>query len=90
MDRLTSLVFSFYREDDSIKRKLEPLKRCKLIRSWGSICIECIDRDHFEEISQLLIYIKLPFEALGLARQIDLRVEGVAQRTFPIEETIPY
>ena len=86
MDRLQLLVFSFYREDASINKRLEPLKKCKLMRSGGSIRIECIDREHMEEISQLFKYIKLPFEALGLARQIVVRVEGEPQRNFSIEE----
>ena len=85
MDRLQLLVFSFYREDDFIKAQLEPLKYCQLTRSWGSIRIECLDDEHLEDISQLLKYLKLPFEALGLGRQIVLRVNGGLQKTYSMQ-----
>ncbi len=84
MDRLQLLVFSFYREEDWIKAQLEPLKYCQFTRSWGSIRIECLDEEHLQEISQLLEYLKLPFEALGLGQQIVLRVKGRLQKTYPM------
>ena len=39
MDRLQQLIFSFYREDPQIEALLEPLRRCQMRRSWGSIRI---------------------------------------------------
>ena len=85
MDRLKRLVFSFYREDDFITEKLEPLKKCRLTRSWGSIRIDCLDEVHMEEISKLVKHLNLPFEALDLGHQIVLRVNGGLQRVYEID-----
>ena len=43
MDRLQQLIFSFYREDPLMEELLEPLRDCRMRRSWGSIRIECVD-----------------------------------------------
>ena len=37
MDRLQQLIFSFYREDPRVEELLEPLRDCRMRRSWGSI-----------------------------------------------------
>ena len=84
MDRLQQLIFSFYREDPRLEEKLEPLRDCRMRRSWGSIRIECMDMAHLEEVSDLLSYLRLPLAALGLGRQIVLRVPGSRQRTYPM------
>ena len=84
MDRLQLLIFSFYREDSGMQSRLEPLRTCRMRRSWGSIRIECLDDDHLEEISDLLGYLRLPLAALGIGRQIVLRVPGSRQRAYPI------
>ena len=84
MDRLQPLIFSFYREDSGVQSRLEPLRTCRMRRSWGSIRIECLDDDHLEEISDLLGYLRLPLAALGIGRQIVLRVPGSRQRAYPI------
>ena len=68
MDRLQQLIFSFYREDPHLERKLEPLRDCRMRRSWGSIRIECVDDAHLEELSGLVVYLRLPLAALGLGR----------------------
>ena len=52
-------------------------------RSWGSIRIRH-GYDHLEEVSDLLAYLRLPLAALGLGRQIVLRVPGARQRTYPM------
>ncbi len=36
MDRLQQLIFSFYREDPEPQDRLEPLRSCRMRRSWGS------------------------------------------------------
>ena len=84
MDRLQRLVLSFYREDPSIEAELDPLLDCRMTRSWGSIRIECVDEEHLEEVSALLTHLRLPLAALGLGRQIVLRVPGSLQRTYPM------
>jgi hypothetical protein len=53
-------------------------------RSWGSIRIECVDADHLEQVSGLLGQLRLPLAALGLGRQIVLRVPGSLQRSYPM------
>ena len=84
MDRLQRLVLSFYREDPRIEAELEPLLDCRMTRSWGSIRIECVDAEHLEEVSALLSHLRLPLAALGLGRQIVLRVPGSLQRSYPM------
>jgi len=66
MDRLQQLIFSFYREDPRMEELLEPLRDCRMRRSWGSIRIECVDADHLEQVSGLLGHLRLPLAALGL------------------------
>ncbi len=85
MDRLQRLVLSFYREDSCIEAELEPLLDCRMSRSWGSIRIECVDQEHLEEVSALLKHLRPPLAALGLGRQIVLRVPGSLQRTYPMD-----
>ena len=84
MDRLQQLIFSFYREDPRVEELLEPLRDCSMRRSWGSIRIECLDMAHLEEVSDLLTYLRMPLAALGLGRQIVLRVPGSRQRSYPM------
>ena len=84
MDRLQHLIFSFYREDPELQDRLEPLRSCRMRRSWGSIRIECIDDAHLEELSGLVADLRLPLAALGMGRQIVLRVPGSRQRAYPM------
>ena len=84
MDRLQQLIFSFYREDPLMEELLEPLRDCRMRRSWGSIRIECVDAAHLEQMSDLLVHLRLPLAALGLGRQIVLRVPGSLQRSYPM------
>ena len=85
MDRLQQLIFSFYREDQRMEGLLEPLRDCRLRRSWGSIRIECMDAAHLEQVSALLMHLRLPLAALGLGRQIVLRAPGSIPRTYPMQ-----
>ena len=84
MDRLQQLIFSFYREDPLMEELLEPLRDCRMRRSWGSIRIECLDAAHLEQISGVLVHVRLPLAALGLGREIVLRVPGSLQRSYPM------
>ena len=83
MDRLRRLVFSFYREDPEIEAELEPLRDCRMSRGWGCIRIECMDGKHLEEVSGLMSHLRRPLLAMGLGRQIVLRVPGRPQRAYP-------
>ena len=84
MDRLQRLVWSFYREEPDLEAQLEPLRDCRMTRSWGSVRVECIDARHLEEVSGLLALLRPPLAAMGLGRQIVLRVPGSLQRTYPM------
>ncbi|MGC6483228.1 MAG: hypothetical protein ACON4T_06665 [Synechococcus sp.] len=84
MDRLQRLVWSFYREEPDVKVQLEPLRDCRMSRSWGSIRVECVDGRHLEEVSGLLSLLRRPLAAVGLGRQIVLRVRGRVQRIYPM------
>jgi len=85
MDRLKSLVFSFYREDPDIQAVLEPLRTCRISRSWCCIRVECVDANHMEGVSGLLTHLRRPLSAMGLGRQIVLRVPGRPQRAYPMQ-----
>ncbi|MEB3159230.1 MAG: hypothetical protein VKK03_07195 [Synechococcus sp.] len=84
MDRLQRLVWSFYREEPDLQSELEPLRDCRMSRSWGSIRIECVDAHHLEEVSGLLSLLREPLAAMGLGRQIVMRVPGSVPRTYPM------
>ena len=84
MDRLKSLFFSFYREDPVILSTLSPLNKCRMCRSWDSICIDCLDLENFNAIGALINHLRSPIEELGLARKIVVRVPGLIQRTYLI------
>jgi hypothetical protein len=84
MDRLQRLVWSYYREEPHLEARLEPLRDCRLSRSWGSIRVECLNARHLEEVSELLTLLRRPLVAMGLGRQIVLRVPGSLQRTYPM------
>ncbi|WP_320673994.1 hypothetical protein [Prochlorococcus sp. MIT 1341] len=88
MDKLQQLVFSFYRENLNIQEQLEPLRYCRMTRSWGTIRVECLDVEHLEVVSDLVGYIRPPLAALGLGRKIVLRSPGSIQRSYPIK--IPF
>ena len=62
----------------------DSLRDCRMRRSWGSIRIECLDAAHLEQISGVLVHVRLPLAALGLGRQIVLRVPGSLQRSYPM------
>ena len=81
MDRLQQLIFLLSRR--SPDRGVGAVARCQMRRSWGSIRIECVDVEHLEQVSSLLVHLRLPLSALGLGRQIVLRVPGSLQRTYP-------
>ncbi len=87
MDRLTWLVFSFYREDLQMSKALIPIKSCKMSRGFGVINIECIDAEHLEEVSTLIDLLRLPLAALRLARQIVLNAPGHNEQMYPIQMT---
>lgn len=89
MDRLQRLVFSFYREDLNICAELEPLLDCRLSRSWGIIRVECVDEEHLEEVSALLCHLRRPLAALGIGRQIVLKVPGSIHRSYPMHVPFP-
>ena len=53
-------------EDPQIEAELEPLRDCRMSRSWGAIRIECVDAQHLEEVSALLSHLRRPLVAMGL------------------------
>ena len=84
MDRLKTLIFSYYREDYRIKTILRPLESTFIQRKKRLILIECSSLKHFEQVAVLLKYLCEPLSALAIAREIVLYVPGVIERTYPI------
>jgi hypothetical protein len=87
MDRVSVAIWSFYREDPELARRLDPLLACRLVRGWGSLRIECRDRCHREVVSALIPLLRPPLQALQLAREIRLLAPGLEPLGFPV--TVP-
>ena len=89
MDRLSLALFSFYREDPELARRLDPLLACRLSRSWGTLRIVCRDLSHREKVNGVIALLRPPLEALQLARQISLLVPGQEPLTYPVTVPLP-
>jgi hypothetical protein len=89
MDRVSVALYSFYREDPELARRLDPLLACRLSRSWGTLRIECRDRCHREMVNGLIALLRPPLEALQLARQITLLAPGLEPLTYPVTVPLP-
>lgn len=89
MDRVSVALFSFYREDPELARRLDPLLACRLSRSWGTLRIECRDLPHREMVNGLIELLRPPLQALQLARQISLLVAGREPLTYPVTVPLP-
>jgi hypothetical protein len=89
MDRVSVAIFSFYREDPELARRLDPLLACRLSRSWGTLRIECRDLPHREMVNGLIELLRPPLQALQLARQISLQVAGQEPLTYPVTVPLP-
>ncbi len=85
MDRLKCLVFSFYREESSLKGLLEPLRFCKMTRNGGAIYVECLDAGHLDQITELVVYLNSPLALLRLGRKLVLMSPGSTEKEYPIE-----
>jgi hypothetical protein len=89
MDRVSLALFSYYREDPQLGRRLDPLLACRLSRSWGALRIECRDLAHRAVVNELIELLRPPIEALQLARQISLLVPGFEPLTYPVTVPLP-
>ena len=89
MDRLSLALFSFYREEPELARRLDPLLACRLSRGWGTLRIECRDCAHRQLISALVELIRPPLAALGLVREIRLLAPGAEPLVFPVCVPLP-
>ncbi len=87
MDRLQKLVFSFYREDLFMQKKLQPLLSCRMTRCKGNILIECLDKRHFLEVSQLIGLVSVPIAELSLCNELVLSAPGQIRHSFPINNS---
>ena len=88
MDRVSLAVWSFYREDPDLARRLDPLLACRLVRGWGSLRIDCRDAAHRAVVVGLIPLLRPPLQALHLAREIRLRAPGREPLVFPV--TVPF
>jgi hypothetical protein len=88
MDRVSVAIWSFYREDPHLARRLDPLLACRLSRGWGCLRIECRDLAHRVVVSDLIPLLRPPLQALQLARDIRLLAPGQEALGFPV--TVPF
>lgn len=84
MDRVSVAIWSFYREDPELARRLDPLLAARLSRGWGCLRIACRDVAHRAVVSGLLPLLRPPLAALGLAREIRLLAPGCEALVFPV------
>ena len=87
VDRYQCLIFSFYREEPEVTLFLGPLRSCKFERRWEAIKIECLGKDHLEEVLKIIPYIIRPFGLLGLCRKIILSAPKRKKLTYLVERT---
>ncbi|MFZ9850092.1 MAG: hypothetical protein ACO3FA_02025 [Vulcanococcus sp.] len=89
MDRVLLAIWSFYREDPGLARRLDPLLACRLARGWGCLRIECRDRAHRAVVTELIPLLRPPLEALQLVREIRLQAPGLEPLCFPVTVPLP-
>ena len=89
MDRVSLAIWSFYREDPDLARRLDPLLACRLSRGWNSLRIACRDPAHRAVVADLIPLLRPPLQALQLAREIRLQVQGLEPLTFPVVVPLP-
>jgi hypothetical protein len=70
MERSLLAVFSFYREDPDLLRRLDPLWACRVSRGWAALRIECRDLAHRGLVCGVIELLRPPLEALALVREI--------------------
>ena len=87
MDRVSLAIWSFYREDPDLGRRLDPLLACRLSRGWGCLRIDCRDAAHRAVVTGLVPLLRPPLKALQLVREIRLRAPGLEPLAFPV--TVP-
>jgi hypothetical protein len=87
--QLTQLILSFYREDLSLRQKIEMLQHCKVSRWWGIVRIHCQDAETAEKLLKAIDLIKEPIAELRLAHQIKILVQGNVLTTVPVTSSKP-
>jgi hypothetical protein len=89
MERLLLAIWSFYREDPDLARRLDPLLACRLSRGWGCLRIECRDAAHRAVVTDLVPLLRPPLQALQLVREIRLQAPGFEPLAFPVTVSLP-
>ncbi|MFM7651663.1 MAG: hypothetical protein ACKO5M_01870 [Vulcanococcus sp.] len=89
MERVSLAIWSFYREDPDLARRLDPLLASRLVRSWGCLRIECRDAAHRAVVTGLIPLLRPPLQALQLAREIRLLAPGQEPLVFPVTVPLP-
>jgi hypothetical protein len=84
MERSLLAVFSFYREDPDLLRRLDPLWACRVSRGWAALRIECRDLAHRGLVCGVIELLRPPLEALALVREIRLLAPEEEPLVFPV------
>lgn len=87
MDRYQCLIFSFYREEPEVTALLDSLRTCKFERRWEAIRVQCLSKDHLEDVLKIIPYIVKPFGLLGLCQKIILSAPKRKKLTYMVEKT---
>ena len=89
MDRVSLAIWSFYREDPDLARRLDPLLACRLTRGWGCLRIDCRDAAHRAVVTGLIPLLRPPLQALQLVREIRVQAPGLEPLIFPVTVPLP-
>jgi len=89
MERVLLAVWSFYREDPELGRRLDPLLACQVSRGWGCLRIACRDAAHRTVVTGLIPLLRPPLQALQLVREIRLLAPGLEPLAFPVTVLLP-
>ena len=89
MDRVSLAIWSFYREDPDLARRLDPLLACRLARGWSCLRIDCRDAAHRAVVTGLIPLLRPPLQALQLVREIRVQAPGLEPLTFPVIVPLP-
>jgi hypothetical protein len=82
--QLTQLLLDYYREDPTELRQLGALQSCKLSRRWGTLHVNCRDRQVADSLVAAGHLLKEPVAQLRLAQQIRILFKGTLVSALPV------
>lgn len=82
--QLAHLILDFYREDPKELQQLQALRCCKITRRWGTLRVECKDRQTADALAAAGALLREPVAEMRLAQYINIMVRGVLIASLPV------